>query len=500
MKHTKISKILLVLFAVVLCYGPVGLAEPMGTGFTYQGRLIDNNQPADGLYDFQFKLYDSESDGNKIGGDVNRPDVNVIDGYFTVDVDFGNVFDGNARWLKIGVRPGDQNDPNDYNTLSPRQQITPTPYAIYAKSSGGDNDWMVSGNDMYSIPSGNVGIGTTGPGDKLDVQTGTNRFFRVGTASGYSYPADFNTGGVYVGMSRPQDGSLTEGMFSYDSTGGARNNLGLTSRSDIVFMTGGGGFGQSPERVRIDSSGNVGIGTTSPGYTLTVNGPYDSPQALIGNDGSNGIFFEGDGTSSHYNWLIGQQDQVSGLEFTPSTAAGGTTFSTPAMVILSTGNVGIGITSPAERLEVNGNIVAAGIIDVRTAVLREPPVGPGIPVVIGPGGVLTAASSSKRFKTNIQNLETDSHAVLQLKPVRFQWKTTGQEDIGLIAEDVEQVLRDLVIYDSEGRPEAVKYDRVALYLLSVVKELEAKNRSLEQRVEALEETMQQLAGAKEVQQ
>jgi hypothetical protein len=151
MKHTTISKILFTLFAVVLCFGPVGLAEPVGTAFTYQGRLIDANQTADGLYDFQFKLFDAASAGNQIGLDVNLPEVDVIDGYFTVELDSGSgVFDGNERWLEIGVRPGDLNDPNVYTTLTPRQEVTPAPHAIYADSS----NW----NNLIDIPSDIAGI------------------------------------------------------------------------------------------------------------------------------------------------------------------------------------------------------------------------------------------------------------------------------------------------------------------------------------------------------
>ena len=94
---------------LLLCLiAPLGLckAGSIGTAFTYQGRLIDNNQPANGLYDLQFRLFDSTSNGNQIGGDVNAPETPVNDGYFTVELDFGNVFDGNDRWLEIGVRPG----------------------------------------------------------------------------------------------------------------------------------------------------------------------------------------------------------------------------------------------------------------------------------------------------------------------------------------------------------------------------------------------------------
>ena len=93
-------------------------ATAMGTSFNYQGRLTDANNAANGLYDFQFRLYDANAYGSKIGPDVNKSDVDVIDGYFTLLLDFGgDVFNGDARWLEIGIRPGDQNDPNIYTFL-----------------------------------------------------------------------------------------------------------------------------------------------------------------------------------------------------------------------------------------------------------------------------------------------------------------------------------------------------------------------------------------------
>ena len=108
----------------------------MGTAFTYQGHFYDSNHVANGSYDFQFSLFDSVADGNQVGSDVNKPDVNVIDGYFTLKLNFGsnsNIFNGQARWLEIGVRPGDS--AGGFTTLSPRQEITPAPYALHASSS-----------------------------------------------------------------------------------------------------------------------------------------------------------------------------------------------------------------------------------------------------------------------------------------------------------------------------------------------------------------------------
>jgi hypothetical protein len=113
------------------------IPEPMGTAFTYQGQLLDKNKPADGLYDFQFKVFEhfDPNLGSQQGitNDIN--DLDVIDGHVIVELDFrSDVFAGDARWLEIGVRPGNSNDPNAFVTLSPRQEITPTPYALYAKT------------------------------------------------------------------------------------------------------------------------------------------------------------------------------------------------------------------------------------------------------------------------------------------------------------------------------------------------------------------------------
>jgi hypothetical protein len=148
-------------------------------GFTYQGRLMDNNFAADGLYDFHFKLYDAVENGIQQGDTIILNELDVIDGYFTVALDFPSdtdIFNGNDRWLQIGVRPG--NSTGSFTTLSPRQKITPAPYAIYAETAGSalsgpggggaDSDWTISGSDIYHL-TGNVGIGTSSPTTKLDV-------------------------------------------------------------------------------------------------------------------------------------------------------------------------------------------------------------------------------------------------------------------------------------------------------------------------------------------
>ncbi len=107
-----------------------------GTAFTYQGRLNDGANPANGIYDLRFAIYDSPTNGTQQGVLVTNAATGVSNGLFTVTLDFGNQFPGAARWLDIAVRT---NGPAAFIALAPRQPLTPSPYAVTAGSivSGG---------------------------------------------------------------------------------------------------------------------------------------------------------------------------------------------------------------------------------------------------------------------------------------------------------------------------------------------------------------------------
>ena len=110
------------------------VAAPIGTAFTYQGRLKSAGQPANGNYDLKFTLYDAASGSGQVGSPVTRAPVIVTNGNFTVLLDFGAVFGGEARWLEIGARTNGSG--SQYGTPSARQPLTPSPYALYAPSAG----------------------------------------------------------------------------------------------------------------------------------------------------------------------------------------------------------------------------------------------------------------------------------------------------------------------------------------------------------------------------
>jgi hypothetical protein len=123
----------LVLLSIV---GPPGKSQaaPIGTAFTYQGRLSDGGNPATGTYDFRFIVYDADVGGSQRGPTLTRDDVAVAGGLFTVPLDFGAVFDGNARFLEIAIRPGASG--GTYTPLAARQELTPSPHAVFSATTG----------------------------------------------------------------------------------------------------------------------------------------------------------------------------------------------------------------------------------------------------------------------------------------------------------------------------------------------------------------------------
>ena len=104
------------------------------TAFTYQGRLNDGVEPANGVYDLRFLLFDVPTNGSIIAPPITSSSIAVTGGLFAVTLDFGpGVFNGLDRWLQIDVRT---NGGGSFVPLLPRQSITPTPYAIFTARAG----------------------------------------------------------------------------------------------------------------------------------------------------------------------------------------------------------------------------------------------------------------------------------------------------------------------------------------------------------------------------
>jgi len=125
----KMKTLLLLLSA--LCLAKPAFAQE--SAFTYQGRLNNAGSPANGLYDLTFTIYDLAMNASKlIAGPITNSATLVSNGLFTTILNFGtNTLNRNAAWMEIGVRT---NGNAAFASLSPRQQLTPTPYALFANT------------------------------------------------------------------------------------------------------------------------------------------------------------------------------------------------------------------------------------------------------------------------------------------------------------------------------------------------------------------------------
>jgi formylglycine-generating enzyme required for sulfatase activity len=142
-----------------------------GTAFTYQGRLLDNGQPATGLYNLSFRLYDDAVSGAP-QGDKFSSTTAVSNGLFTVALDFGDQFSGRDRWLEISVRT---NGSGAFTTLTSRQQITATPYAVTAGAvTGPVAVGQVTGSLPVSQVSGTLPLAQLPPAVVTNGASGVN--------------------------------------------------------------------------------------------------------------------------------------------------------------------------------------------------------------------------------------------------------------------------------------------------------------------------------------
>lgn len=257
----------------------VAVNSTMGTAFTYQGMLQSSGGQADGTFDFQFRLYDAVSGGSQVGSTVTLDDVAVNDGLFTVVLDFGaNVLGGSPRWLAISVRPGSG---GSYETLSPRQPLNPTPYAIHAWSAGELKTEMAipavitaTANTGGGLPSGTYyfkivasdGVGTTRASAEVSCTVDgvtTDRCALAWEAVPGAAAYRVYKGATSQGQDRYQ--SSSSNSYNYDGDSGATLDAVPTVTTAYVNNINSAG----------DSwllGGNLGIGTTSSTAKLDVAG------------------------------------------------------------------------------------------------------------------------------------------------------------------------------------------------------------------------------------
>ncbi len=306
MKNDRLSYWFLALFPLVAALSP---AQAQNADLTYQGRLDQAGAPANGVFDLRFALFDAPSGGTSPGTNL-LDNVGVTNGLFTVTLNFGaSTFNGNNRWLEIGVRPGAST--GAYTNLSPRQPITSAPYAIYA-----------SGANAAGL-SGTLGSASLA-GTYANAVTLNN-------------PAN-QLGGVGSNLTALNASQLTSGTV-----------LDARLSTNVALRNGGNTFNGT----QVVTNGRVGIGTSTPGSPLTVVNESAASIFVVGTSSNNTpaeIVF------SKTSALAGPQ-HFSAEGYAPNRGHFIHVSGADRLNISTNGNVGIGTTSPRAKLEVsNGGI------------------------------------------------------------------------------------------------------------------------------------------------
>jgi hypothetical protein len=399
-------------------------------------------------------------------------------GLATLEVGGGTVVSGSFAAIDWSAGPyylRTETDPNGGSNYSidGSSQLLSVPYALYAAQSAGGGGSTID-----------AGTGLAFSGNTLNAQT----FAPIWNAN-----ALIN---VPVGGGAPATGNVltfngTAWVPGTGSGGGGGTDVNCNTSFNNNWTVRGTGSGnwECTNAVWITSTGRVGIGTTSPSssYDLTV-----GTSGFLVNGTSNTSNIAGRlriGSTSSTSYDL----QVDGQTYITNGLRVGTTSSPPSNGILTNGDI-----RTNSRFIQGSSTTGSGTVMVRTS-----------------NGELRPQSSTIRVKTNVQDLAVDKDAVLALRPVAYDLKPAlgGGHEVGLIAEEVEQVLPQLVVYgparvwpddsgvpatDTGGRdltdpdqlePYSVHYDRLAVYLLEIVKQQEERINELERRLDGIGQVM-----------
>jgi len=315
--------------------------------------------------------------------------------------------------------------------------------------------------------SGSVGIGTTNP----------NGILQVGFASTQSVVIS-GVGSIGIGTINPlskfdligvarmggndgldvytltyADPSTTDtiSIETINRTNTIKKNLALNAYGGNVLIGSATTTGTSSQRLQVTGgtyvSGSVGVGTTNPTSKLHV----------IGNANIDGIVTASSYSGSGVN-LAGIVTQIvagTNVSISPINGTGSVTINSfasdsywtqTAAGIHALSNIGIGTTNPSSKLDVVGNVKVSGIITCADI----------------------NSTSDINLKNNIQTFTNGLDVVNNLRGVRFEWKKTHKPSIGVIAQELEEVLPELVNGDN---PKTVNYNGIIGVLIEAIKEL-----------------------------
>lgn len=381
MERTMKTRLLAILaLSCLSTLNPQLSAAPLGTAFNYQGQLNDGVNPAQGLYDFRFAIYDSDSGGSPLVGPVTNSAVAFSNGLFTVLLDFGDVFDGSARWLEIGVRTN--STPTDFTVLSPRQQLTPTPYARYAPNADvaevakavRDGAITESKIAVEAVKSTHLAPGAVTSAGIADGTITDADISASGISATKIIGGDLQAQRLNVGQGHTLSGTLA-------TIAGGNNN---TAAASATLAAIGGGQNNRVESTQSTIGGGQNNAIGSGGGFLTIAGGTDNSignawsSVIAGGQGNNVLSAANYATipgglnntvEGWYSFAAGRRAKAlhhGSFVWGDSADADFGSTAENQFLIRASGGVGIGTQNPQAHLHVAG---AAGLVAVRSETL-----------------------------------------------------------------------------------------------------------------------------------
>jgi len=330
----------------------------------YQGRLLESTgEPVDTMVSLEFGIYEDSLNGSLLWSETHNA-IEVSDGLFQVQLGSHNplpeeLFNEENRWLGISV--------NSDSEMSPRTRIASAPYslrsnfALEAANAPADGDWVVNGENLYTEPTGDVGIGKTDPSHKLHISSSSSSY-------GMLMLENSNTGDNEVTMSFKEGSDASGDDIWIQGVGGWDNtNDFIVGKAGVKFL--------------IEPDGQIGIGTTAPSNEtkLHINTTTDNFGLLIDAENTSGTEIGLHAATSKYSSLAKnayfnsgawhrfdtnygaflQEIQPDGKTLFRTVAAGTNHISwNNALTILNDGKIGVNNTNPDYDLDVNGGIRA----------------------------------------------------------------------------------------------------------------------------------------------
>lgn len=516
----------------------------------------------DGTNQLNMGLWDGAN--YRFEGDANRPmfftsyqgNINFgISGSTTINIQSANVGIGTTSPVSklhvqsgdIGVttdrkigwiyNPGSDNNMYNYIKTADNGGVPASPLEISgSRWTNGNTRGIIfthqtGGEIMTIMTGGNVGIGTTNPSGKLEVNGNNYNTNSLTTFTlrdlGNNYSDGDNSIDIVM-RSRYWSGDANTSQNS--KIRHLKDNSNGSTGTMLQFGTTTEGSGDASTKMTIKANGNVGIGTTAPEHKLVAVGTIG-----FGLNYNGGVYVNNTITSVDENWGLEVQrtanvdDYNTRLKYYPvsgqSRAAGiydsrnarfslySDTNNNPN-IIIPNGNVGINNTSPGQKLSVvgdgsgtsdvvrithgNGSHTGNGL-SIRSANTGKPiyvdgSVGAGFaeittaynanPNIRTSGDVVAYASSDKRFKDNLEVIQNPIDKIHKLNGYTFDWNDKQDvykgKDYGVVAQEVEKVMPELVDTRFDGY-KAVKYEKLVPLLIESIKELEARVKELENK-------------------